>query len=192
MRGSRNKLKEVTAKYYELQTTANFILEESPHPGVKSFHNRFNPGSVEWQKPNKTGQHGVSWVDKSRYCFLILKWKVIYYHFWVPWDLDDAARNVMNDEAWGYVFYLICIQSLLFCFVEQFNYSCIISCPNFVFCNPFYCFTLRFSASAMGPFSEFLLSLAKEESHHYNIDLMSGMFVLTVRALNINSSCTFI
>lgn len=98
----------------------------------------------------------------------------------------------MNDGASGYVFYLICIQSLLFCLVEQFNYSCIISCPNFVFCNSFYCFTLRFSASAMGPFSEFLLSLAKEESLHYNIDLMSGMFVLTVRALNINSSCNFI
>lgn len=44
----------------------------------------------------------------------------------------------------------------------------------------------------MGPFSDFLLSLAKEESLHYNIDLMSGMFVLRVRALNINSSCTFI
>lgn len=60
MRGSRSKLKEVTAKYYELQTTANYILEESANPGVKSFHNRFNPGSVEWQKPNETGQHGVS------------------------------------------------------------------------------------------------------------------------------------
>lgn len=75
-------------------------------------------------------------------------------------------------------------------FGEQFNYSRIISCPNFVFCNSFY--TPCFSASAIRAFSEFLLSLAKEESLHYNIDLMSGMFVLTVRALNINRSDTLI